>query len=63
MSKSKQSKNKSKKMPLDCYVMCPPERAKEIETHLLNPLRKAFRSVRMVKAKHANRKNASSHNE
>lgn len=61
MSKSKQSK--SKKMPLDCYVVCPPERAKEIETHLLNPLRKAFRSVRMVKPKRVNRKKASSHNE
>lgn len=48
MSKPKQENPKSIGKMFDCYIVCGPERAKEMEEHLLKPLRKAFRSVNLV---------------
>ncbi|GEM_PF-6261731 len=49
MSKQKQDKNKSIGKLFDCYVVCDPEQAKEMEETVLKPFRKAFRSLHLVK--------------
>ena len=46
----------------DCYLVCDPEKAKEMEEVLLKPLRKAFRSLRLIKRDPSIQKGANSKN-
>lgn len=49
MNKPKENKNKSIRKMFDCYVVCEPEQAKEMEESVLKPFRKAFRSLHLIR--------------